>query len=216
MKAVAKLVSVLGLMLSFSAVAVDTGPRKEAILDTGKGGLRMVVSAPGTFNGPIDFAGNKGPAKIDDPDWKYREVAFNAQVGETGFAVYMANMHWTPANKPGKRITAEFLASEMLGSAGFSAARATKVEDPRVPFDGATVVTYKVTGYAILNGKERRDRGSAIIVSAVTLPGNLQGYAMMAQVGDKPDVFDAAPAKYEKAALKLFGDLYKNHEVAKN
>ena len=205
------------LVFGFSANAADTAPRKEAVLDTGKGGLRLVFSVSGFAEGPIDFAGNKGAVVQDMNRIKYREAAFNAQVGETGGIVYKAvSMHRVKVESGDQMITPEFLAAELLKSEGFKLDRATKIDSPPVPIADATIVTYKASGYPLFE-KEKRTVKASIIVTAVATNDKMQGFSLLTVIRQK-DVaaFDADPEKFYKMAKGGFVDAYKNLEITRN
>ena len=217
MNLVAKLFAIAALALSCTAQAADTAPRKEAVLDTGKGGLHVVFSTPGFTEGPIDFAGNKGPYSTDMSRTKFREVAFNAQVGETGVIVYKATLtRKLNIQKGDQMATAEFMAADILKSEGFTLDRAIKIDSPPVPITDAKIVTYKASGYSIFE-KEKHDFKSVVFVTAVATNDQLQGFALLTVVLDK-DVaaFDADPAKIERRALKGFTDMYNATAINRN
>lgn len=214
-KGMAKLVLALGLGVFFLAHAAGPGtdgPRKEAVLDTGKGGVKIIMSVPGWADGPYDFAKNHGPRKATTGSYTYGEAMFNAPVGESGVVVYQSMVMSATVRKPGDQpITAEHLAKEMLKANGFTTARAVKIDSPDTGLDGATVVAYKASGYSVFDGIERKKEKVALVVMSVALPDQKRGFAIMATVGEK-DVakFDTDPAKYEKAAMKFFAEIFKN------
>lgn len=211
MKAVAKLVAILGLLMSFAAHAAD-GARKEAVLDTGKGGVKLVMSVPGWADGPYDFGKNPGVKIKTGANLIHGEALFNAPVSDTGAVIYQAVVGRRISAKAGAQpISAEHLANEMLETYGFTTRRAAKIDSPDVGIDGATVVAYKASGHSILGGKQRTKDKYAMVVMAISWPGDTQGFTIMAIVAEK-DVakFDADPAKYEKAAMKFFADIFKN------
>ena len=216
MKTITKLFAIAAMAISFGANAADQAPRKEAVLDTGKGGLHLVVSVPNFAQGPYDFAKNKGPIVNAFGGLVYGEVMFNAPVGETGVVVYQANIgRRTKVSKGDQPLTAEHLAREMIKQAGFEG-RAVKIDSPQVGIAGATVVTYKMSGFAMFE-KEDRSKKHAEIVTAVSFANETQGYALMVGVAEK-DVaaFDADPEKIEKMARGGFKDMMKNTSVTLN
>ena len=149
MKVVTMLFAIAAVALSYVAQAADSSPRHEATLDTGKGGLHLVFSTPNFTEGPIDFAGNKGPALAEGSRVKLYEVAFNAQVGKTGVIVYKATVsRKLDVQKGDRMVTADFMAADILKSEGFTLDRATKIDSPPVPITDATIVTYKAAGYS--------------------------------------------------------------------
>ena len=204
------------LVLGLSANAADTAHRKEAVLDTGKGGLHLVVSVPSFGQGPYDFAKNKGPIVNTFDGVIYGEVMFNAPIGETGVVVYQASViRRTKVNKGDQPVTAEHVAREMIKQAGFEG-RAVKIDSPQVSIEGATVVTYKMSGFAKFDVERRTDKDAAI-VTAVSFANDTQGYTLMARIAEN-DVaaFDADPAKFENRSVNAFKDLFKNHQAAIN
>ncbi|GAB1395152.1 hypothetical protein MASR1M60_33160 [Rhodocyclaceae bacterium] len=217
MKAVAKLVVILGLMAGFTAHAAD-GARREAVLDTGKGGVKLVMSVPGWADGPYDFGKNPGAKVKSVANLIHGEALFNAGVTDSSVVVYQAVVGRRTSAKQGDQpITAEHLANEMLKTNGFTTARAVKIDSPDAGINGATVVAYKASGYSIWDGKEDRRDKAVMIVMAVSPQNQTQGFAIASRVVEK-DVgkFDADPAKYEKAAMKAFTDIFKNSNWSVN
>ena len=216
MKVVSKLFAIAAIALSCAAQAADTAPRREAVLDTGKGGLHLVVSVPSFGQGPYDFAKNKGPLINKFDRAIYGEVMFNAPVGETGVVVYQASLFRRTAIKNSDQpVTAEHLAREMIKQAGFEG-RAVKIDSPQVGIEGATVVTYKMSGFAKFE-TERKSEKDAAIVTAVSFANDTQGYTLMATIMEKNvAAYDADPAAVEKLARGAYKDLYRNHSVNLN
>ena len=205
------------LVFGLSANAADTAPRKEAVLDTGKGGLRLVVSVPSFGQGPYDFSKNDGIGKSVDKDWNHQEVMFNAPVGETGVVVYQASLDKISATKKGWKATAETAAKDMLERTGFAMDRAVKIDSPQVSIPDATVVTYKATGYPIFNNVPAKERKLAIIVTAVSFSNDTQSYTLMAKIAESDiAAFDADSAKFENRSINAFKDLFKNHKAVIN
>lgn len=217
MKAVAKLVAILGLVAGFTAHAADGG-RKEAVLDTGKGGVKLVMSVPGWADGPYDFGKNPGVKVKSVANLIHGEALFNAGVTDSSVVVYQAVVGRRTSVKQGDQpITAEHLANEMLKTNGFTTSRAVKIDSPDAGVDGATVVAYKAGGYSIWDGKEDRRDKAVMIVMAVSPRNQTQGFAIASRVVEK-DVgkFDADPTKYEKAAMKAFTDIFQNSNWSVN
>ena len=133
MKLVAKLFATVAVALSFAVHAANPAPRREAVLDTGKGGMHLVVSVPSFGQGPYDFAKNPGPKNNKFPAGAYSEVMFNAPVGETGVVVYQVNaVNRFKSNKGDQALTPDVLAADMLKQNGFTLDRATKIDSPDV------------------------------------------------------------------------------------
>ena len=217
MKVVTMLFAIAAVALSYVAQAADSSPRHEATLDTGKGGLHLVFSTPNFTEGPIDFAGNKGPALAEGSRVKLYEVAFNAQVGKTGVIVYKATVsRKLDVQKGDRMVTADFMAADILKSEGFTLDRATKIDSPPVPITDATIVTYKAAGYSVFD-REKHDFKSVIYVTAVATNDQMQGFSLLTVVLEK-DVaaFDADPAKIERMALKGFTDMYNATAINRN
>lgn len=213
MKRFAKLFAVAALAVGLTAAHAEDA-RKTSVLDTGKGGVKVIMSVPGWADGPYDFAKNPGPRKATTGTFTYGEAMFNAPVGDSGVVVYQSMLMSATARKPGDQpITAEHLATEMLKANGFTTVRAAKVDAPDAGIDGATVVAYKASGFSVFDGIERKKEKVALVVMAASLPDQKRGFAIMATVAEK-DVakFDADPAKFEKGAMKAFADVFKNSD----
>ena len=205
-----KLLFLLGLVVSMTAIA------GEAVIDTGKGGLRAVLTIEG-MGGPYDFAKNKGPRVYQDPRLAGGEARFSATIeGTTAVSIYQLLVMHEKDIRPGdKPITAEHLANEMLETNGFKLERAVKIDGPEVAFPGVSVATYKASGNAIFE-QERKGEKWFMIVQGVSFPGNTMGYAIMATVVEKtPSAFDADPALYEKRAKGGFVQLFKGLQFDK-
>ena len=215
MNLIAKLIAIAAVALSCAAQAA--APRKEVVLDTGKGGIKLTVSVPEFADGPYDFGKNPNPkVKNVTKNFMYGEVMYNAAVGESGVAIYQANLARTIVlNKGEQPITAEHLAKEMIKQAGFEG-RAVKIDCPPAPIEGATIVCYKMTGDAIFEGKAK-DRKYAAVVAAVSFDNDRQGYTLTGTVVER-DVtkFNSDTAQFEKLARKGLGDIWKNHQISFN
>lgn len=214
MKAVAKLVAILGLMAGFSVSAVAG----EAVIDTGKGGLRVVLDID--MDGPFDFAKNPGPRIVGKKSGSrlvIGEAMFNGNIEPTVVLVdqlLVVDRKQTLAGD--EPYTVESLANEMLKTNGFTLDRATKIDGPNIDIPGATVVTYKAFGHAIFE-KEKKDDKRFMIVQAVSYPGNSKGYSIMATVVEKNvAAFDADPIKYEKLAKGGFMPIFRGLRVSQN
>lgn len=211
MNIVRKLVSVAAMAI----VALSATASEPAIVDTGKGGLRAVLSLP-EMAGPYDFAKNKGVSVSIDPLLSGGAAAFLG--GEGTFDVVDKLMVFSRIkNQPGQQpITAEHLANEMLKTNGFTVDRAIKFDGPKVSIMGATVATYKASGNAVYE-QEKKTEKRFMIVQAVSFPGQTKGYAIMATIKEA-DVaaFDADPAKYESLAKRAFIPLFKGLTVSEN
>ncbi|WP_162888639.1 hypothetical protein [Dechloromonas sp. HYN0024] len=217
MKLITKIAAAALMAVSLLASA-DDAPRHEAVLDTGKGGLHIVVSVPNFAQGPYDFAKNPGPKNNKFDSGAYSEVMYNAPVSDSAVVVYQVNALSRFVNrKDADPVTPEALAKGLLKDSGFTMDRAVKIDSPQVGIEGASVVTYKVSGFGVFNGKEDRFAKDAMIVTAVALPGQNQGYAISARLTEKDIAkFDADQAKYDKGATRAHNDLYKNSIVKKN
>ena len=220
MKVVAKLFAIAAITLSCAANAADSAPHKEAVLDTGKGGLHLVVSVPDFADGPYDFAHNKGP-KIGtiNRSYTYGEVMFNAGVEETGVVVYLAAIYRDPlAGKNGVQpITAESIAQGMIKKHGFEG-RGVKINSPSAPIEGAEIVSYKMSGYPKFDGvDEAATKKESITLTAISFDNNTQGYTLVAKMVEKVvNKFDADPGKYEKRSNNALGYLFRNSTVTNN
>ena len=219
MKVVTNLFAIVAVALSCSVNAADPAPRHEAVLDTGKGGLHLVVSVPDFAQGPYDFAKNKGPKITTYNSYTYGELMFNAPIGDSSVVVYQATVMRDPSAGKGnvKEITADHIAQQMLFSKGFSLERAVKIDSPQVSIAGATIVTYKAMGQANFDGNPITTDKRAVFVTAVSFDNNRQGYALLAALVEKNVAnFDANPEKIEKMARGGFKDMMKNSTVTLN
>lgn len=213
MKLFAKLFAVAALAVGLIAAHAEDA-RKTAVLDTGKGGVKVVMSVPNWADGPYDFGKNPGVKVKTVANLIHGEALFNAGVTDSSVVVYQAVVGRRTSAKQGDQpITADHLANEMLKTNGFTTARAVKIDSPDAGVDGATVVAYKASGYSIWDGKEDRRDKAVMIVMAVSPQNQMQGFAIASRVVEK-DVakFDAEPVKYERAAMKAFADVFKNSD----
>lgn len=211
MNIVRKLVSAAALALAaLSAMAAEP-----AIVDTGKGGLRAVLTLD--MDGPYDFAKNKGVKVFKGGRLTGGEAMFLGNVSDTAVGIDQLMVDSVSENKPGDTpLTAEHMANEMLETVGFTVDRAVKFDGPKVSIPGATVVTYKASGNAITN-RVRTDSKLFVIVQAVSYPGQTKGYAIMSAIKEKNvAAFDADPAKYEKLAKAAFVPMFKGLTVSEN
>ena len=213
MKLFAKLFAVVAVAFGLTTVHAEDA-RKTAVLDTGKGGIQVFMSVPGWASGPYDTGMNPGVMVKTISNLVYGEGLFFARVSETRGVWYQSMVGRRTSVKAGDTaITAEHMAKEMLKTQGFTIERAIKIDSPDVGLNGATVVAYKAKGMSIFDGKERKKDRQAIVVMGVSLPGNTQGFSIMAWVDDDDvNAFDSNPAKYEKAAMNAFADLFKNSD----
>ncbi len=211
MNLVRKLVSAAALALAaLSAMAAEP-----AVLDTGKGGLRAVLTID--MDGPYDFARNKGVKVFKGGRLTGGEAMFVGKSSDTALVIDKLLVSTVTENKPGDTpLTAENIANEMLKTVGFSVDRAVKFDGPRLNIPGATVVTYKASGNPITN-HVRTGEKIFLIVQAVSYPGQTKGYAIMAAVvEDNVAAFDADPAKYESLAKRSFVPVFKGLTVTEN
>ena len=211
MNMVRKLVSAAALAL----VALSAIASEPAVVDTGKGGLRAVLSLD--MDGPYDFAKNKGVKVFKGGRLTGGEAMFLANASDTAIAIDQLMVDSVSENKPGDTpLTAEHMANEMLETVGFTVDRAVKFDGPKVNIPGVTVATYKASGDSITNHVRKGEKWF-VIVQAVSYPGQTKGYAIMAAIKEKNvAAFDADPAKYEKLAKAAFVPMFKGLTVSEN
>ena len=187
--------------------------RKEAALDTGKGGMRLVASVPKYGQGPYDFAKNKGPVTNKGDGATYGEVMFNAPVGETGVVIYQAAIFRRTVVKAGDQpVTAEHLASEMIKQAGFKE-RKVNFDCPPSTIVGGNVACYKMVGIASFDNLNQPDRVAAHVI-AVSSKTKDQGFVMMASViENNPDKFNANQEKYISFSKKSLFEMFTNQQL---
>lgn len=211
MNLVRKLVSAAALAL----VALSAMAAEPAVVDTGKGGLRAVLTID--MDGPYDFARNKGVKVFKGGRLTGGEAMFLGNASDTALVIDKLLVSTVTENKPGDTpLTAENIANEMLKTAGFSVDRAVKFDGPKVNIPGATVVTYKAFGHPRFDIEVKTHKVFAI-VQAVSYSGQTKGYAIMTVVREN-DVaaFDADPAKYESLAKRSFVPVFKGLTVSEN
>lgn len=216
MKFVTIIVAITLLAVS-SIASAQGGPRKEAVLDTGQDGFRLVVSAPNFAKGPYNLGKIYGPKKKFD-GFGYGEVMYNTPLSETGVVINVVHtLSRLNGNTSGQRITPNLLAEEALIGNGFNMERVTMIESPQFPIGGVSVVTYKASGFSVFGDTVDMTRKSVMIVTAVVLQNQTQGFAIGTLVAEKnvPN-FDADPAKYEKLARDAYEDLLKFLTVSQN
>lgn len=211
MNIVRKLVSAAALAL----VALSAMAAEPAIVDTGKGGLRAVLTLD--MDGPYDFAKNKGVKVFKGGRLTGGEAMFLGTVSDTAIAIDQLMVDSVSENKPGDTpLTAEHIANEMLQNVGFTVDRAIKFDGPKVNIPGATVSTYKASGHPVFE-RTRTDVKVFVIVQAVSYPGQTKGYAIMSAIKEKNvAAFDADPAKYEKLAKAGFMPIFRGLTVSEN
>jgi hypothetical protein len=215
MKFVGKLLAVVAIATSLVALAADPPPRKEAVLETGKGGLRLKLSVPDFADGPYDFAKNRGPLVNSQESLNLAagEVMFDVRVGESTMVDYQATVarRFTVQSSE-DRLTAEILAQGQIKRAGF-AGRAVKIDCPSSSLEGASMACYRMSGESIIDGTARPGK-VARIVFAISVGNDKQGYTLMSAISESDLAkFDANPAKYESIASKALGDIWRNHQV---
>jgi hypothetical protein len=206
---------IVAIVLSLTALAADPPPRKEAIMDTGEGGMRLKLSAPDFADGPYDFAKNKGPAVNSQPALNLvsGEAMFDLGVGESTTVLYQATVaRRFNIDASADRLSAEVLAQGQIRRAGFDG-RAMKIDCPKSSLEGASLACYRMSGEAIVEGKAIPGK-SAYFLFAISFGKDKKGYTLMSGIAERNVAkFDADPAKYEKIASNTLGDLWRNHQV---
>lgn len=221
MKQLAKLLVavafVTGLNNSFAADG-----RKEATIDLGKGAFKLTVSVPAYkgIDGPFDTAKNPGPrVNINNKDrngYAYGEVMYNAPIGETGVIIFEASAKTVFSGKPAyKGVLADSLAKSVINDGGFEG-RATPIDCPPAPIEGAYTVCYKMSGDKIFDGKTRENKYAAVLI-AVSFDNDKHAYTLMVTLVERNAVkFNTDPNRFEYGATKALKDLWENHVFRKN
>lgn len=211
MKQFAKLFAVAALAFGLTAVHAEGG-MKTAILDTGKGGTRIVVSVPDFADGPYDFAKNSGLGKSADDVWNHQEVMWNAALGESGVVVYKATLDRINPAKTKKRFTTEYLAQARIDAAGFTG-RAEPINCPPAPIEEAKTACFKMSGDAIFDGKPMKEK-FAEVLAVVSFANDTQGYTLMGMVAERNvGKFNADPAAIETKAGKALSTVWKALQI---
>lgn len=213
MKAKMMIGMLVGLVVAASAMA--DGGTKTVVLDTGKRGTRLTVSVPDFADGPYDFSKNPGVGKADDGIWNHQTVMFNAALGESGVVVYMATLDRIDPAKTKKRLTTEYLAQARIDASGFSG-RATQINCPPAPIEGAKTACYKMSGDSIFDGKALPEK-AAQVLAVVSFANDTQGYTLMGTVVERNVAkFNADPATVETRASKSLSFIWKNLQFQAN
>jgi len=208
MKSVAKLVAILGLVVGFTAHAAD-GSRKTAVLD-GKY-LRIVASAPDFANEGTDARNKKGVGKGTANGLIEQFVHFNASLAEDStIAVYSVRMTESEAGKPVP--DAKWHAEYLIKSGGLDPAKAMQIESPSLPFADATVVALRAEGVSFDDPKQGKE---VIYAIGVSFPGMRVAYGMSGLVLTSVSTFDADPAKADKRARSVLGNIWKNSTITR-
>lgn len=217
MKLIAQLFAATALLAGLNNAFAADG-RKEATIDLGKGAFKLTVSVPGTTVGPYDTASNPGPrVNVNNKDGKgtaYGEVMFKGKADESSTVIFEARAATNFDAKPiHKGALAGSLAKSVIKDEGFEG-RATPIDCPPAPIEGATTVCYKMSGNSIFDGNVRTEK-SASILMAVSFSNDKHGFTIMGSIIERDaSKFDANKDKYETGALNAVGDMYQ-HLVVK-
>ena len=217
MKSIAKILAVVAMLTSLNALAADPPPppRKEAVMDTGENGMRLMVSVPDFVDGPYDFSRNKGPVVTSQPEQNrvVGEVMFTLALGESALVSYQSSVTRLlrlQSGNPG--LTAEGLAEGAIRQAGF-AGRAIKFECPSSSIEGASTVCYRMSGSKMPEGKAGPEK-SAHALFALSFEQGRQGYLLMVTITERDAaLFDSNPVRYEKIVWNGLADLLRNHKA---
>lgn len=213
MKALFKFIAVSAIFISFSVANAG----QDAVLDTGKGGLRAVLKSE--MDGPYDFGMKRDNLVVNVKGLVVGEALYNGMASNTATLVIKLLVGSRQVVKAGdKQITAEHVANEMLKTNGFDLSRAEKIAGPTPPNlpPGAEFVTYKASGHSMFDKIDKGDK-LAMIVQGVSYPGKVKGYAIMSTVIEKDvKAFDADPEKYVKHAKAGFMPLFRGLTVIEN
>lgn len=215
MTRLAKMLFILAIAASFNGLAADPLPRKEAVMDTGAGGVHLTISLPDYAEGPSDFSGNRGPLVRHQPALNrvLGEAMFKLAIGKSALLTYQATVaRRFTLQSEAERFSAEVLAEGQIRQAGFEG-RAVKLGCPPVSLMRASIVCYRMTGEKLADGKAAPERYAHALI-AISFDQDKQGYTLMATIAEQ-DVarFDADPARYEKIVINALGDLWGNHTV---
>lgn len=210
MKLFAKLFAVAALAVSFSVQAADAdGPRKIAVLD-GKY-LRIVASAPDFANPGTDALNNPGVGKGTANGITEQFVVFSAPLAEDRTAAsYKVRMTESENGKPVQ--DAKWHAEYLIKKNGLDPAKAVQIEAPKVPLADAMVVALRAEGVAFDDPKMGKEVVYAI---GVSFQDGKAAYAMAGSVITPVAAFDSDPAKVDKRARNVLGNLWKNSVVTK-
>lgn len=208
MKLIAKLLAIAAIAVGLTSHA-DEGKRKEAVLD-GKY-LRIVASAPDFANPGTDSLNNPGVGKGTANGITEQFVGFVAPLAEDRTAAtYKVRMTESENGKPVP--DAKWHAEYLIKKDGLDPAKAVQIQAPSVPFSDATVVAYRAEGVAFDDPKMGKEVVYAI---GVSFPNGKAAYAMSGSVITPVAAFDADPAKVDKRARNVLGNLWKNSVVTK-
>ncbi|WP_162888695.1 hypothetical protein [Dechloromonas sp. HYN0024] len=215
MRLVGKILFLLAMAASLNVFAADPLPRKEAVMETGTGGLRLTISLPDYAEGPYDLSGKPGPLVRSQPDLNRVTggAMFSLAIGKTAMLSYQASVaRRFTLQFEADRFSAELLAEELIKQAGFDG-RAVQLGCPPVSLMGANIVCYRMSGERLINGKASVEKYAHVLI-AISFDHDKQGYTLMATIAEQDAVrFDADPARYEKIAINALGDLWKNHKI---
>lgn len=202
--------------IAFAPVSYAQQARIETPMSTGAGGFTLTISTP-LADGPFDTAMNKGPKINTIQGNTYGEVLFKAgtDLSTTSQVIFMATVYRDDkANERGKPYSAEAIAQDLIKHQGY-VGRAVPFNCPKPPFEGSTVVCYKMSGSPIFEGKTVSR--SAVTLAAVSFKNNTQGYALIGKAIDSnAQEFDKNIAAYEKSSNQAVGSMWKNSDFHGN
>jgi len=212
MKRITKIFAVA--LMAFAATAQAQMARKVFILETGKGGVEVQVSLPEFVKGPFDFAGNPGIAKVDvsgnGVTVKGQEAMFGSQLAETSIVDYRVSMTKTDSKTDSANniaSTTKFLKKKGLK---FTEAQEIETQFPIIP--NGDNRTYLICSQPVFE-QPKNEIDCTIIESSVTSDKKQSVVMMVTIIEQNVDAYKANPAKYEKAANKMFRDMMSNSMV---
>lgn len=188
-------------------------------LEAKKSGFKLIFNTPQGMNGPYDDAGNK----IDKPVYvslgpvEGGEVVLKGAISKT--ATIFQHASFVTTLRPDLQISAldnDESANKLLRKYGFDVCRATKIGNINTP-SGATISTYKASGYSIFNGvendKDKKDRVS-LIAAAIAFPERGNGYLFMTGVVENDiKAYEENKKKYDDMAMQYFMAMFSGHSV---
>ena len=212
MKRITKIVAVAAIACTSLANA-DQG-RKVVILETGKGGIELILSAPGFVSDPTDFSGNPGVSKFEN-NYKGqividKQAAFGANIGATGKVSYSAQIEKTSSkNSNDGGFTNSSVAEGLLKKEGLKFADAKIVSNKPNLVDGNINVTYTICAQPITD-HPRPERECAIVSTSVTKDHLQSAGVMVAVIESNVQDYNESPEKYYRRVEKAFDDLMQN------
>ncbi len=215
---VLKIIAVVAISISLNAHAHSL-PRKEIVLDTGRGGFALTLSVPEATDGPFDFARNKGPWVTSLLGKTNGEVAYALKLNSTAVVYYKAAVFRDDSaverNAP---YTVDVIAQKMIKHEGF-VGQAVKVNcHLEYPALGVTTACYVMKGKPVYETRTNESLRKAVTVVAVTFDNSgTQGYALIGTTVEKDAAkFDADASFASKNAMLAAGSMWRYSRVERH